>query len=151
MDSLNVQHVPGLDAAGVVVKVGSDVKKFKEGDEVYGDIAEFAIAAPKQIGTLAEYTVTEEKVLALKPKSLSFEEAASLPLALLTAHTGFEKAAFKPGQSVLILGGAGGVGTLAIQVYPPRILLISNMNMIQYESNNTIRGKSLYPQYHVKI
>ena len=63
--SLNVQHVPGFDVAGVVVKVGSDVKKFKEGDEVYGDIAEFAIAAPKQIGTLAQYTVTEEKVLAL--------------------------------------------------------------------------------------
>jgi 2-methylene-furan-3-one reductase len=111
-----MQYVPGFDVAGVVVKVGSDVKKFKEGDEVFGDIIELVVA-PKQIGTLAQYTVTEENVLALKPKSLTFKEAASLPLALLTAQEGFERAGFKPGQSVLILRGAGGVGTLAIQVY----------------------------------
>jgi 2-methylene-furan-3-one reductase len=111
-----MQYVPGFDVAGVVIKVGSDVKKFKEGDEVFGDIIEF-VTTLKRIGTLAQYTVTEENVLALKPKFLTFEEAASLPLALLTAQEGFERAGFKPGQSVLILGGAGGVGTLAIQVY----------------------------------
>ncbi|PON56177.1 Alcohol dehydrogenase superfamily, zinc-type [Trema orientale] len=108
--------VPGYDVAGVVVKVGSQVKKFKVGDEVYGDINELAIQKPKNFGSLAEYTAAEERVLALKPKNLSFAEAASLPLAIETAYEGLERTGFSAGQSILVLGGAGGVGTLLIQV-----------------------------------
>ncbi|KAK9090439.1 hypothetical protein Sjap_023616 [Stephania japonica] len=108
--------VPGYDVAGVVVKVGSQVKILKVGDEVYGDISEAALDNPKQSGSLAEYTSVEEKLLALKPKNLDFAQAASLPLAVETAHEGFERAGLSPGQSVLVLGGAGGVGSLAIQL-----------------------------------
>ncbi|KAH7547118.1 hypothetical protein FEM48_Zijuj01G0273100 [Ziziphus jujuba var. spinosa] len=84
-------------------------------DEVYGDINEKAVDGPKQFGTLAEYTAAEDKVLALKPKNLSFVEAASLPLAIETAYEGLERAELSAGKTILILGGAGGVGTLAIQ------------------------------------
>nr|XP_048322323.1 2-methylene-furan-3-one reductase-like [Ziziphus jujuba var. spinosa] len=108
--------VPGHDVAGIVVKVGSQVKKFKVGDEVYGDITEKALEEPKKFGTLAEYTAAQEKVLALKPNNLNFVEAASLPLAIETAYEGFEIAQLSAGQSILILGGAGGVGSLAIQL-----------------------------------
>ena len=100
----------------MVVKVGSHVKKFKEGDEVYGDINEKAIDHPKTIGSLAEYTAVEEKVLALKPNNLSFVEAASLPLAIETAYGALERIGFSADKSILVLGGAGGVGTLVIQV-----------------------------------
>ncbi|CAI9767937.1 unnamed protein product [Fraxinus pennsylvanica] len=77
--------VPGYDVAGVVVKVGSEVKGLKEGDEVYGDINE-STTEPKRYGSLAEYTSVEEKLLALKPKNLDFAQAASLPLAIETAY-----------------------------------------------------------------
>lgn len=113
---LFLQSVPGYDVAGVVVKVGSEVKKFKVGDEVYGDINHKALDKPKNVGTLAEYTATEEKVLALKPKNLSFLEAASLPLAMETAYEGLERAGLSAGKSIIVLGGAGGVGAYVIQV-----------------------------------
>ncbi|KAK7266108.1 hypothetical protein RIF29_18748 [Crotalaria pallida] len=108
--------VPGYDVAGVVVKVGGQVKKFKIGDEVYGDINENPIDNVKAIGTLAEYTAAEEKVLAHKPSNLSFVEAASLPLVIITAYQGLERLGFSAGKSILVLGGAGGVGTLVIQL-----------------------------------
>ncbi|XVF60317.1 hypothetical protein PTKIN_Ptkin08bG0035400 [Pterospermum kingtungense] len=108
--------IPGYDVAGVVVKVGSRVKKFKEGDEVYGDINEDPVNNAKQFGTIAEYTAVEEKVLALKPKNLSFVEAAGLPLVIETAHEGLERCQFSAGKSILVLGGAGGVGTMIIQL-----------------------------------
>ncbi|KAJ7947375.1 2-methylene-furan-3-one reductase-like [Quillaja saponaria] len=111
-----IPTVPGYDVAGVVVKVGSQVKNFKEGDEVYGDLNEEAHEFPKKVGSLAEYNVAEEKVLALKPKNLSFAEAASLPLAIETAYEGLERVGFSAGKSVLVLGGAGGVGTQIIQL-----------------------------------
>ncbi|XP_057810979.1 2-methylene-furan-3-one reductase-like [Salvia miltiorrhiza] len=107
--------IPGFDAAGVVVKVGSKVKSFKEGDEVYGDIND-PYAGMKQLGTLAEFTITEERLLALKPKNLSFVEAASLPLAIETAYGGLESVKFSEGKSILVIGGAGGVGSLVIQI-----------------------------------
>ncbi|XP_058739464.1 2-methylene-furan-3-one reductase-like [Vicia villosa] len=107
---------PGYDVSGVVVKVGSEVKKFKVGDEVYGDINEKALEHPKVIGSLAEYTTAEEKVLAHKPENLSFAEAASLPLAIETAYEGLERSGFSAGKSILVLGGAGGVGTHVIQL-----------------------------------
>lgn len=111
-----MQTVPGYDVAGVVVKVGSQVSEFKVGDEVYGDIHEKALDGPKQFGSLAEYTAVEEKLLALKPKSLDFAQAAALPLAIETAYEGLERAGFSAGKSILVLGGAGGVGSLVIQV-----------------------------------
>ncbi|KAM1065697.1 hypothetical protein FF2_021000 [Malus domestica] len=108
--------VPGYDVAGVVAKVGSKVKDFKEGDEVYGDIHEKALEGPKQSGSLAEYTAVEERLLALKPKNLDFAQAASLPLAIETAYEGLEKTGFSAGKSLLVLNGAGGVGSLVIQL-----------------------------------
>lgn len=108
--------VPGYDMAGVVVKVGSQVKSLKEGDEVYGHISEKVLEGPKQFGSLAEYTAVEEKLVALKPKNIDFAQAAGLPLAIETAHEGLERAGFSAGKSILVLGGAGGVGSLIIQL-----------------------------------
>ena len=108
--------VPGYDVAGVVVKVGSQVKDFKVGDEVYGDVNEKALEGPKQFGSLAEYTAVEEKLLASKPKNLDFAQAASLPLAIETAYEGLERTGFSPGKSILVLNGSGGVGSLVIQL-----------------------------------
>ncbi|KAL2559754.1 Quinone oxidoreductase-like protein [Forsythia ovata] len=108
--------VPGYDVAGVVVKVGSQVKGLKKGDEVYGDINEKGLEQPKNFGSFAEYTAVEERLLALKPKNLDFAQAASLPLAIETAYEGLERAGFSAGKSILVLGGAGGVGTHVIQL-----------------------------------
>ena len=119
-----VQTVPGYDVAGVVVKVGSQVKELKEGDEVYGDINEKALDGPKQFGSFAEYTAVEEKLLALKPKNLDFVQAAGLPLAIETAYEGLERTGFSAGKSILVLGGAGGVGSLVIQVFEFHFLII---------------------------
>ncbi|KAJ4956863.1 hypothetical protein NE237_013646 [Protea cynaroides] len=108
--------IPGCDMAGVVVSKGSGVTKFGVGDEVYGNIQDFNAGQLKQLGTLAQYIAVEESLVALKPTNLSFEEAASLPLAVQTAIEGFVTAGFKEGQTVFIVGGAGGVGTLAVQL-----------------------------------
>ena len=101
----------GNDVAGVVVRVGSRVQRFKPGDEVY--------ARPDQerIGTFAEFISIREDSVAHKPKNLSMEEAASVPLVALTAwQTLVEIANLKKGQKVLIHAGSGGVGTFAIQL-----------------------------------
>ncbi|XP_020593405.1 2-methylene-furan-3-one reductase-like [Phalaenopsis equestris] len=108
--------VPGYDVAGIVVKVGSQVQKLKEGDEVYGDINENGLDNPKQYGSLAEFTAVEEKVLAIKPSNLDFQSAAGIPLAIETAHEGLERAGFSAGKSILVLGGGGGVGSFVIQL-----------------------------------
>ncbi|KAH7653636.1 2-alkenal reductase (NAD(P)(+)) protein, partial [Dioscorea alata] len=109
--------VPGCDMAGVVVGKGSRVTKFEVGDQVYGNIQNFNEPEKlKKLGTLAEYVAVEEQLVALKPSQLSFEEAASLPLALQTAIEGFKNAKFKEGDSVFVVGGAGGVGTLVVQL-----------------------------------
>uniref|UniRef100_A0A0C9QR89 TSA: Wollemia nobilis Ref_Wollemi_Transcript_13022_1453 transcribed RNA sequence n=1 Tax=Wollemia nobilis TaxID=56998 RepID=A0A0C9QR89_9CONI len=108
--------VPGCDMCGEVVEVREGVTKFKKGDVVYSDIQNFTAGRPKQCGTLAQYTVVEETLAAHKPSNLSIEEAASLPLALLTAQQAFDTVNFQSGQSVFIVGGAGGVGSLAIQL-----------------------------------
>ncbi|KAL1828533.1 hypothetical protein DCAR_0207767 [Daucus carota subsp. sativus] len=100
--------IPGCDMAGVVTKKGDSVLEFKIGDEVYGNIQDFCADEVKQLGTLAEFIVVEEHLVALKPKNLSFEEAASLPVAVQTAIQGFRTAGFKEGQSVFVVGGAGG-------------------------------------------
>lgn len=103
--------VLGHDVAGVVVRVGARVKHFKLGDEVY------ARPADHRIGTFAELIAVQEKDAALKPKSLTMEEAASIPLVGLTAWQALvERGQLKRGQKVFIQAGSGGVGTFAIQL-----------------------------------
>ncbi|WVZ14899.1 hypothetical protein V8G54_012465 [Vigna mungo] len=108
--------VPGFDVAGVVVSVGREVHKLKVGDEVYGDINEEGVTNLKALGTLSEYTIAEERLLAIKPPNLSFVEAAAIPAALETAYEGLERAQFSAGKSILVVGGAGGVGHFVIQL-----------------------------------
>ncbi|TDD56361.1 NADP-dependent oxidoreductase [Kribbella antibiotica] len=101
----------GNDVAGTVVAKGSKVHTFAVGDEVY------ARPSKDRIGTFAERIAIAEDDLALKPVSLGFEEAASLPLVALTAWQALvERADVQPGQRVLVHAGAGGVGTIAIQL-----------------------------------
>jgi len=101
----------GNDVAGVVVRVGSRVRRFKPGDEVY------ARPDKDRIGTFAEFISIKEESLAIKPKALTMEEAASIPLVSLTAwQVLVERANLKKGQKVLIHAGSGGVGTIAIQL-----------------------------------
>ncbi|WP_342617301.1 NADP-dependent oxidoreductase [Rhodoferax sp. GW822-FHT02A01] len=103
--------VLGHDVAGVVVQVGPRVQQFKLGDEVYARTDDF------RIGTFAEFVPVKETSLALKPKGLTMEEAASIPLVGLTAWQALvEKAKLKKGQKVFIQAGSGGVGTFAIQL-----------------------------------
>ncbi|KAI6699439.1 hypothetical protein NL676_013763 [Syzygium grande] len=92
--------VPGCDMAGVVVAKGAGVTKFDLGDAVYGNIQDFnAPGKLKQLRTLAEFIAVEETLVAMKPQNLSFEEAASLLLAVETAIEGFVTAGFKEGHS----------------------------------------------------
>ncbi|NGO55092.1 NADP-dependent oxidoreductase [Allomesorhizobium camelthorni] len=101
----------GHDVAGTVVRVGSKVQRFKPGDEVY--------ARPRdgRIGTFAEFIAVNEADVALKPKNLTMDEAASIPLVGLTAwQVLVERAGLRKGQKVLIHAGSGGVGTFAIQL-----------------------------------
>jgi alcohol dehydrogenase len=101
----------GNDVAGVVVRVGSRVQRFKPGDEVY------ARPDSDRIGTFAERISIRQESLARKPSTLSMEEAASIPLVGLTAWQALiERARLTKGQKVLIHAGSGGVGTLAIQL-----------------------------------
>lgn len=101
----------GHDVAGVVVKTGANVKQFKVGDEVY------ARPSDHRIGTFAEYISMNENDVALKPKNLTMEEAASIPLVGLTAWQALvEMANLQKGQKVFIQAGSGGVGTFAIQL-----------------------------------
>jgi len=101
----------GIEFAGVVIRVGSRVRRFKPGDEVY------ARPDKNRIGTFAEAIAVNEDDLAIKPQSLTMEEAASIPLVGLTAWQALiERAQLKKGQTVLIHAGSGGVGTFAIQL-----------------------------------
>ena len=101
----------GNDVAGVVVRVGSNVRRFKPGQEVY------ARPDKDRIGTFAEFIAMNEADVAMKPKTLTMEEAASIPLVGLTAwQVLVERANLEKGQKVLIHAGSGGVGTFAIQL-----------------------------------
>ncbi len=103
--------VLGHDVAGVVIRVGSRVRRFKSGDEVY------ARPADGRIGAFAELIAIKENDVAVKPKALTMEEAASIPLVGLTAWQALiERANLREGQRVLIHAGSGGVGTFAIQL-----------------------------------
>src|SRR6478672_9913847 len=100
-------HRPGVDVAGQVVAVGERVTQFKPGEAVLGVCK----------GAFAEYACAPEDRLVLKPESVSFDQAAAVPIAGLTALQGLrDKGHLQPGQNVLINGAAGGVGTFAVQI-----------------------------------
>jgi NADPH:quinone reductase-like Zn-dependent oxidoreductase len=101
----------GADIAGRVEAVGRNVKQFQPGDEVFGDISGCGW------GAFAEYVCARENALVLKPANISFEEAAAVPFAGVTALQGLrDKGQIQPGQKVLINGASGGVGTFAVQI-----------------------------------
>lgn len=101
------QRIRGTDVAGTVEAVGAAVRRFKPGDAVYGTCD----------GSFAEYVCTREERLAPMPGNLSFEQAAAVPVSAVTALRGLRDAGeLKPGQKVLIIGAAGGVGSFAVQI-----------------------------------
>jgi NADPH:quinone reductase-like Zn-dependent oxidoreductase len=105
--------VLGMDLAGVVVSLGDGVTSFRPGDEVYG----MAGGIGGLQGTLAEFAAVDARLIALKPQNLTMREAAALPLAAITAWEGLvDRARVASGESVLVHGGAGGVGHIAIQL-----------------------------------
>jgi NADPH:quinone reductase len=105
--------VLGIDMAGVVETVGSGVDGFKAGDAVYGMTG--GVGGIQ--GSLAQYAAVDANLLALKPANLSMREAAALPLAFITAYAGVvDRARLQAGQTVLVQGGAGGVGHVAVQL-----------------------------------
>ena len=100
----------GFDLSGDVVKVGSQVTRFKPGDAIYGNVGLLG-------GAYAELAAVPEKSVALKPTNMTYEEAASVPVAALTALQALQDLAhIQPGQTVLINGASGGVGTFAVQI-----------------------------------
>lgn len=100
----------GADVAGRVERVGSHVTQFRPGDEVFGFLYRY------ESGTFAEFVCATEDSIVLKPANLSFEQAAAVPLAALTALQGLRKGNIKPENKVLIQGASGGVGTFAVQL-----------------------------------
>jgi NADPH:quinone reductase-like Zn-dependent oxidoreductase len=101
----------GMDVAGQVEAVGSRVQQFKPGDAVYGDVSAC------RAGAFAEYVTVAERYLAPKPANLTFEQAAAVPTAGVTALQGLrDKVLVQPGQHILINGASGGVGTFAVQL-----------------------------------
>ncbi len=102
----------GMDFAGTIEALGTEVTGFNIGDEVYGCAGGLANLP----GTLAEYISADTQLIALKPKNLSMREAAALPLVAITALEGLERAGIKAGQKVLVHGGSGGVGHVALQL-----------------------------------
>jgi len=104
-------RILGYDGAGTIVEVGPEVKNFKVGDEVYYS---GLISRP---GTFQQFHLVDYRIAALKPKSLSFEDAASLPLTTITAYEAMkEDLRVESGKTILITAGAGGVGSIAIQL-----------------------------------
>jgi len=102
----------GTDVAGRVEAVGRNVKQFQPGDEIWGDLS-----FPYGYGTFAEYVCVSENALALKPASMTFEEATTYPhSAIITLQNLRDKGQIQPGQKVLINGAGGGMGTFAVQI-----------------------------------
>ena len=103
-------HIIGDDLSGVVVEVGSEVSNFEVGDEVYGMDMRLRTAA------CAQYAVIAQQRIGKKPQNISFTEAATVPLAALTALQAFQLGEVKKGTRLLIIGASGGVGTFAVQI-----------------------------------
>ena len=111
MGMIPKKKIFGADVAGRVESVGKNIRQFKVGDEVLGDLASFGF------GGFAEYAVAPENAIVRKPANLSFEDAAAIPMSAVTALQALRnKGKIQKGQMVLIYGGGGGVGTFAIQL-----------------------------------
>lgn len=111
MGMIPKRKIFGADIAGRIESVGKNISLFKIGDEVIGELADYGF------GGLAEFVAAPENLIILKPASISFEEAATLPIAALTALQALrDKAGIQKGKKVLIVGSAGGVGTFAVQL-----------------------------------
>ena len=113
---------PGVDVAGLVEAVGRNITQFRPGDEVFGACIDDPQAPGVKVwlhrqGAFAEYVCAPESILIMKPDNVTFEEAASVPVAALTALQGLrDKGQIQPRQKVLINGAAGGIGTFAVQI-----------------------------------
>lgn len=111
MEMIPMKKIFGADIAGIVESTGKKIQQFKPGDEVIGEIADYGF------GGFAEYAVAPEKLLVHKPAKISFEDAAALPMAALTALQSLrDKGNIQKGDKVLIIGSGGGVGTFAVQL-----------------------------------
>lgn len=110
--SPDMPAILGMDFAGTVEAVGDNVSGYQVGDEVYGCAGGLGDLS----GTLAEYIVADSDLIAKKPKNLSMREAAALPLVAITAYEGLQRAGITKGQKVLVHGGTGGVGHVALQL-----------------------------------
>lgn len=105
------RKIYGSDIAGKIEAVGKDIRQFKIGDDVFGDISAAGF------GGFAEYAAVPESVLVLKPAGVSFETAAAVPMSAVTALQALrDKGNIQPGQKVLICGAGGGVGTFSVQL-----------------------------------
>lgn len=102
--------IPGGDIAGIVEAIGKNVKQFQVGDKVFGDLSSSGW------GGFADYVTVPENAIAIKPKNISFEEAAALPMAATTALQALQNGNIQEGQDILIYGASGGVGTFAVQI-----------------------------------
>jgi NADPH2:quinone reductase len=122
----------GWDAAGVVKGVGNGVTRFKSGDEIFAYCRKPIVHG----GAYAEYILLEEEHAAIKPKNITFEEAASVPLAALTAYQSlFDAANLKPGETILIHAAAGGVGGFGVQL--AKIMMLSCGRRLAVATKNT--------------
>ncbi|MEM1257145.1 MAG: zinc-dependent alcohol dehydrogenase family protein [Bacteroidota bacterium] len=110
--SPNTPAILGMDFAGTIEAVAHDVSAFVVGDEVYGCVGGL-VDLP---GTLAEYVAADSRLIAKKPKNISMKEAAAIPLVGITAYEGLIRAGIQSGQKVLVHGGSGGVGHMALQL-----------------------------------
>ncbi|WP_270492670.1 NADP-dependent oxidoreductase [Enterococcus thailandicus] len=109
--SYDMPIIMGSDFAGIITAVGEKVTNYSIGDAVYGRVQK------NRIGTFAEYIAVDQGAIALKPKNINFEEAASIPLVGLTSYQALHDIMqIQPGQKVMIQGGSGGIGTIAIQL-----------------------------------
>jgi NADPH:quinone reductase-like Zn-dependent oxidoreductase len=119
----------GADICGRVEAVGKDVKTFKVGDEVFGD------NSSSGFGGFAEFACVKAQLFSLKPTALTFEEAAAVPMASVTALQGLRQGQIKKGSHVLIHGASGGVGTFAVQIaksYGAEVTALCGSNKLQF-------------------
>lgn len=134
--------VPGWDVAGVVERVGLDVPELEVGDEVFGYVRKDWVHG----GTFAEYVAAPVRTLARKPASLSFEEAAGVPLAGLTAYQTIVRSGLRAGQTVLVHGASGGVGSFAVQI--ARSLGARVVGTASERNHDYVRGLGAEPVAH---
>jgi NADPH:quinone reductase-like Zn-dependent oxidoreductase len=133
MGMIPKKKIFGADIAGRVVSVGKNIRRFQPGDEVVGEIAAYGF------GGFAEYAVAPEKLLVHKPVNVSFEDAAALPMAALTALQALrDKGKIQAGSHVLIIGSGGGVGTFAVQLakyFSARVTAVCSTNSVEQTKN----------------